>query len=230
MSEARCAVGLLTWNGGDDAVLCARSILGQTEKNLEIRWIDNASTDGTCKRIADEMPAFPRPAILERNVGFCKGHNQAFASTSAPYYLALNQDAVLAPDYVEKLCDWMDEDRSLAMASGLILHSPGLDPDPAARIASAGMAMGRGRFPFELRMGELAGEDDRRRRYVPGLTGAALLLRRSAVLDLCEWPGEVFAPEFFAYFEEIDLALRVARAGRRCGIAGSALAWHAGRG
>ena len=231
MSESRCAIGLLTWNGERDVARCARSILDQTEKNIEIRWIDNASSDGTCRRVIEGVPGFPKPDVLEANVGFCAGHNRAFSDSNAPYYLALNQDVELAPDYVEKVCDWMDAEASLAMASGLILQSEaGAEGNRDARIYSSGMAMGRGRCPFELRMGERPAEFDRERRFVPAVTGAALMVRRSAVAELSPRPRELFPAEMFAYFEEVDLALRIARAGLRCGVEGSALAWHAARG
>src|SRR5689334_21820051 len=87
----RCAVGLLTWNGERDVLECVRSILGQTEQSLEICWVDNASSDSTVAWVKREFPSFPAPMIMSSNIGFCAGHNVAFAQTKAPYYLALNQ-------------------------------------------------------------------------------------------------------------------------------------------
>lgn len=280
LTQPRCAIGLLTWNGAADAGACARSVLAQDERGrdvgapggLEIIWIDNASTDDTVGALRRAAPAFPEPIRLEINTGFCAGHNLGIERSRAPYYLALNQDAVLAPDYVRLLCDWMDSDPALAMVSGLILETgggegsgfgggdslgelndladlaervAGSESDPAvaaaagvawnalvrtARIYSAGLAMGRGRFPFELGMGRPVRATDFARRRVPGVTGAAMLLRREAVLAAAPRPGEVFPPEFFAYFEEVDLALRLAKAGLACGVHGGAVAWHAARG
>lgn len=233
MTDPRCAVGFLTWNGERDAARCARSVLAQTEPNLDICWMDNASEDATRRRVETEAPGFPKPVVLERNTGFCEGHNRAFAATSAPYYLALNQDAELAPDYAARLCDWMDAEPKLAIASGLILEGEmpaSREIEKSSTIYSAGVAMGRGRFPFELRMGERVRDEDRGRRLVPAVTGAAMLIRRAAMAEFGEGPRDIFPPEFFAYFEEIDLALRAAQAGRTCGVDGSALAWHAARG
>jgi GT2 family glycosyltransferase len=230
VNRSRCAVGLLSWNGERDIAACVRSLAVQSEPDLEIRWIDNGSTDATIERAAAANGALPEPRRLARNVGFCAGHNLGLAETESPYYLALNQDAILAPDYIARLCDWMDEDASLAMASGLILEMGERGADLNAPIASAGMAMGRGRFPFELAKGRAPDESTRARRIVPGVTGAAMMLRRSAMDRVADAPGEVFPAPFFAYFEEVDLALRVARAGMKCGVEGAAVAWHASRG
>lgn len=235
MTEPRCAVGLLTWNGERDVARCVRSLLAQTESPIELCWIDNASSDRTIDVVRAEAPGVFEPIAMRENVGFCEGHNRGLASTRAPYYLALNQDVELAPDYIERLCDWMDTHAEVAMVSGLILagEMPEHEPERAldgATIYSAGLAMGRGRFPFELKMGQPASEADGERRYVPGVTGAAMLLRRSAVQAASLSPDQVFPREFFAYFEEVDLALRLARAGWRCGVDGAAVAWHAARG
>lgn len=252
----RCAVGLVTWNGGRDLEPCVRSLLSQDEP-LEIAWIDNASSDGSVEaaRAAFGPPdagdsrrpgnRLPEPRVLERNTGFCGGHDLGFSTTRAPYYLALNQDAFLAPDYARRLCDWMDEEPTLAMASGLLLETeqasasgpqgPLLPERERARVYSAGMAMTRTRFPYELGMGRPAADVPRARRFVPAVTGAAMLIRRSAILGGAgesPLPGgdPIFPLSFFAYFEEVDLALRLTETGFRCGVEGDALAWHAARG
>ncbi|MCE5229197.1 glycosyltransferase family 2 protein [bacterium] len=233
MTAPRATVGLLTWNAGPSAIPCVRSLLSQTEA-LDIIWIDNASTDDTVKLIQAEFQNSGLSTqdsglvINSRNLGFCAGHNQALARCKTKYYLALNQDVVLAPDYVERLCDWMDEDPQLALVSGLLLWSD--TPDPGAPIYSAGLVWPRAGFPFELRMGRTPRPGDRLRRRVPGVTGAAMLLRVEACRSVSIPPEDIFPSAFFAYHEEVDLALRLARAGLACGIEGQALAWHAGGG
>ena len=239
----RCTVGLLTWNAGDAGRTCAESLLAQTERPLQIRWIDNASIDGTPEQLHAACPALPTPIRNPANVGFCAGHNQALRDCHTPYYLALNQDVILEPDYIRKLCDWLDQEPDLALISGLIMHPPaggmekiGFDRlDREAMVASAGLVFPRVRFPFELGMDRPLREEYSRRREVTGVTGAAILLRVAAcrAASLPEGGGDepsIFCPVFFAYHEEVDLALRLARAGYRCGVEGTARAVHLGQG
>lgn len=221
---ARCTIGLLTWNAGKDGLVAAASIFAQTEPKFELIWIDNHSTDYTVERLRDRFPKLAAPHINPRNMGFCIGHNQAIAACRTRYYLALNQDAELDADYVSRICDWMDEQPQLALASGLILM-----PDKV-RIYSAGMAWPRSRFAFELGMGKPYTEDLLRRRYVPAVDGSAMVLRVEACRRVSLPHREIFPRSFFAYGEEVDLALRLARAGYRCGVDGSTLATHRGRG
>lgn len=228
-ASPRCTVGLLTWNGERDVAACVRSILSQTECDLEIVWVDNASSDSTRSVITQEFVNFPAPVVMEHNTGFCGGHNHAFALAKGRYYLALNQDAILSPDYIQTLCDWMDAVPDLGMTSGLILWGND-SPSANAKIYSAGLAMGHGRFPFELERDRAVTPQLRERRWVPGVTGAAMLIRQSAALDAASDTRELFPPEFFAYFEEVELAMRLAEAGWKCGVDGRAIAWHAERG
>ncbi len=244
----RCTIGLLTWNAGPTGEICVLPSLRQTER-VEIIWVDNASTDDTPKRLRERCPKLPEPIINPRNLGFCAGHNQVLGLCRTPYYLALNQDAVIASDYVQKLCDWMDERPSLALASGLIRRANldrgseiTRDPtrDDSLQLYSAGLVFPRVRFPFELGMGrdptrDPVPEEYAGRRIVPGVTGAAMMLRVDAcrAASLPETDADeptIFCPSFFAYHEEVDLAMRLARAGYECGVEGTACAIHGGQG
>lgn len=225
----RCTVGLLTWNAGQDAVDCLETVLAQTEPALDLVWIDNASTDGTPERARRAFPQLPAPFINPKNLGFCVGHNQGVAACRTTYYLALNQDVKLEPDYIEKLCDWMDERPELAMTSGLILLPREAEED-ADRVYSAGLVFPRARFAFELGIGMGVRERWRGRRIVPGVNGSTMMLRVAACRAASLPEGDVFPSEFFAYCEEVDLALRLARAGYRCGLEGAALARHRSHG
>ena len=221
----RCTVGLLTWNAGKDGPACVQSLLAQTERPLGLVWIDNGSTDGTPDRLAKAFPQIAPACAMGRNTGFCAGHNLGLSVCETRYYLALNQDVALAPDYIERLCNWMDERPDLALISGLILDGG----DPPC-VASAGLAYPRTRFPYELGMGESTVGRWRGRRLTTGVTGAAMMLRVKACRDVSQPHSDVFPADFFAYHEEVDLAQRLARAGLLCGVDGAALATHSGQG
>ena len=228
-SEARCTVGLLTWNAGEDGVDCARRIVAQTEAPLELIWIDNASIDGTVRRLHRRCRALPKPFVNPRNLGFCTGHNQALAACRTRYYLALNQDAILERETVERLCDWMDKRPELAMTAPLLLMEEEGEGSGEPRLWSGGMVFPRARFAFELGMGAPATERWRRRRIVPGVDGSAMMLRVDACHQASLDPQEIFADRFFAYGEELDLAMRLARAGFECGVEGTTTTVHRGR-
>lgn len=222
----RCTIGLLTWNAGEDIDACVGGMLAQTEP-YQLIWIDNASADGTAERVLQKFPMLPPPQINSENRGFCGGHNQAIAQCQTRYYLALNQDAILASDYLKRLCDWMDEESELALTSGLILQSDG-------RIYSAGLVYPRVHFAFELGMGQpfdgSRAQISPCRRYICGVDGCAMMLRVDSCRQASIPTDEIFPELFFAYAEEVDLALRIARMGFACGVDEQSIAWHEGGG
>lgn len=230
--EPRCTVGLLTWNPREEVWAVIRALFDQRETPLEIVWVDNASTNGAPEKLQRDFPSLPVCHRLAENVGFCGGHNLMSRHCRTPYYFALSQDVLLAPDYIEKLCNWFDEDLQLALAGGLLVQVEGLDDftsggaEKAASVYSAGIVYPRSRFPFELGMGGPIQARYQEREYVPGVDGCAMALRMEACRASSLDPGDVLPPEFFAYGEEVDLAIRLARRGFKCGREGTTRAIH----
>lgn len=241
----RCTIGLLTWNGGEDVLRCVASVFAQTE-TVRIGWVDNASSDGTVERLRERYPDLPEPVRLPSNHGFCVPHNAMIAQCGTRYYLALNQDVELASDYVERLCDWMDARPEVGLAMGLVLMPqagrsaddlaralrawPPAAADPMPIVHSRGLVFPRVRRQFQLGMNRTPAPEDLRARRLPGVDGAAMMLRVDACRAAGLPEGEVFPSEFFAYFEEVDLAHRLARLGCCCGIEPAAVAVHRGKG
>jgi GT2 family glycosyltransferase len=62
---------------------------------------------------------------------------------------------------------------------------------------------------------------------VPGVSATAVLFRREALVDVAPH-GHIFDDRFFAYYEDVDLSLRLARAGWRFACDPAAIAWHEG--
>src|ERR1700693_3839619 len=62
---------------------------------------------------------------------------------------------------------------------------------------------------------------------VTGVSATAALYRRAALEQVAPL-GEVFEPSFFAYYEDVDLSLRLARAGWRFACDPAAVARHEG--
>ena len=57
-----------------------------------------------------------------------------------------------------------------------------------------------------------------------------MMLRVEACRQASLPEDDIFPSDFFAYGEEVDLALRLARVGRKCGVDGAAAAFHRARG
>jgi GT2 family glycosyltransferase len=207
-------------DGGDALFEAIRSLQKQTGVDVSIVVVDNGSRAPERERIAREAPE-ARVVAFSRNLGFAAAANEGIARTRSPFVLLVNNDAVLAVDYIARLAARLLLDERLAAAQGLVLEKDG------GRVDTAGIEWSRRGEALPV----LAGADPRLLRSeafeVSGVSATAALFRREALVDVAPH-GRVFDERFFAYYEDADLSLRLARAGWRFACDPAAVAWHEG--
>jgi len=218
MPDVDCVV--VNRDGGDALFRALASLTAQTGVDLSIVVVDNASSAAERSRLARDAP-FARILPLSANRGFAGAANEGIAQGRARFVLLVNNDAVLSPDYAARLAARLSLDERLAGVQGLVTTSDG------SRIDSAGLAWNeRGEA-----LPALAGQDPARAPADPfevaGVSATAALYRREALAAVAP-DGDVFAPAFFAYYEDVDLSLRLARGGWRFVCEPAAVARHEG--
>jgi GT2 family glycosyltransferase len=199
---------------------CLESLERQAGLALEILVVDNASAPAERETIADRFPA-ARLVAFSSNLGFARAANEGIARSSAEFVLLVNNDARLAPDYAARLAARLSLDGRLAGAQGLVLRPDGQTVDTAGlawndRGEALPLFAGRGRFEAPVEASE-----------VPGVSATAALYRRAA-LDEAGPGGRIFDDSYFAYYEDVDLSLRLARAGWKFALDPEAVAFHEG--
>lgn len=166
--------------------------------------VDNASADGSADAVEALLPG-ARVLRNPSNEGFGRAANRAIAAGDAPYVFLCNVDLAIRPDFVARLAAVLEGDAGCGTACGKLLLD-GTTIDSTGLQAYAPRLFedrGHGR-PDDGRF-DHAGE-------VFGASGAAALYRRS-MLDEIRVGGAVFDPEYFLYWEDIDLAWRARIAG-----------------
>jgi GT2 family glycosyltransferase len=207
-------------DGGEPLFAALRSLEAQTGIDLAIAVVDNGSQVLERERLAAEMPEV-RLIAFSRNLGFAGAANEGIARTRAPFVLLLNNDAKLAPDYVARLAARLVCDDRLAAVQGLVLVADG------QRVDSAGFEWNKRGEAVPVFAGLAPMDPPRAAFEVSGVSATATLYRREALAAVAP-SGEVFARSFFAYYEDVDLSLRLTRAGFRFACDPAALAWHEG--
>ena len=207
-------------DGGDAFFSALDSLKSQTGVDASILVVDNASQAAERERLAARFPE-ARLVTFSRNLGFAGAANEGIARTRSPFVLLLNNDAALAPDYIARLAARLAFDDRLAAVQGLVLSGDG------RRVDTAGLDWnGRGEAVPVLAGAspEDAGKDVFE---VSGVSATATLYRRAALQGTAP-DGEVFDRTFFAYYEDVDLSLRLARAGWRFACDPAARCRHEG--
>ena len=223
-------VGVVTWNSASVIEACLASVRGQTYAPITLRIADNASSDETRKLLEQHTTPDERRYFPE-NRGFSAAHN-ALIAASAPtsdFYLALNPDVVLMPDFIARLVDAMGREPRAGSATGKLLRVADANGYAAHDIIdSTGIVM----LPSQRHLDRGADREDTgqyaRAEEVFGASGAAALYRR-AMLEDTQVAGEYFDEDFFAYREDADLAWRAQLLGWSCLYVPDAIARHGRR-
>jgi GT2 family glycosyltransferase len=207
-------------DGGASLFSALGSVQSQTEVDLSVVVVDNASRPEERERLGAEAPHV-RVVAFSRNLGFAAAANEGIARTRAPYVLLVNNDAVLAPDYAARLAARLDLDERLAAVQGLVLDRSG------KRVDTAGLSWNDRGEAVPVLAGADPSEAPDSSFEVTGVSATAALYRREALTDVAPH-GRVFDDRFFAYYEDVDLSLRLTRAGWRFACDPRAVARHEG--
>lgn len=209
-----------TWNSERTLAACLDSILAQTWPRVEVVAVDNASQDKT-RHLLEERRTI-RTFLLPRNVGFAGACNRGIQESRGEYALLLNADAILSPNFLQELLADLRERPRAGAATGKILRLGG----PPGRIDSTGILLQRRSFsPCDRGENEYDHGQYDGQRTVFGPSGAAALYRRAALEDV-RLDAEYLDEDFFAYYEDVDLAWRLQLRGWESRYVPTAVAWH----
>jgi GT2 family glycosyltransferase len=187
--------------------------LAEQTSDCDVVLVDNGSDDDSVASARRELPAV-RVVELGENLGFGRAINRGVAAVPGDPVILLNNDAVPEPRFVEALLEGVGA--GVDSVAGVLLQerSPEL-------IDSSGVVADATLMGFDYLHGEPA-EVAETAAPPLGPTGGAALYRREAF----EAVGG-FDERIFLYYEDLDLALRLAARGGRCRLAPEARALHA---
>ena len=188
---------------------------------VEVTVVDNGSADPT------ELDRVVRTALPEGsaihlvihrgqgNVGYGRGHNLALGPTDKAYHLILNPDAVLEPAALSEAVRFLCANPDVGMLAPEVTGSAGERQYLCRRYPSVLVLLLRGFAPewIKRRFGRLLERYELRDRMnadvvrdVPLASGCFMFARR----DVLDRVGG-FSPEYFLYFEDYDLSMKIRR-------------------
>jgi GT2 family glycosyltransferase len=216
-------VGIVNYNAMPFLPGCVDSVHGLQGVQARIIVLDNASVDGSRDWLQGRF-ASSDVILNETNVGFARAHNQIIRRMEGGYYLALNPDVSLAPDYAQRVIAELDARRDSGWGTGRIYRAL---PD-ATPLYSTGHALLRSGYAFNIdHEGTGVGRSDEARE-VFGANAAAVLYKAELVHELLASCGEFFDETMFLYYEDVDLDWRARLLGWRCLHVPQAQARHIG--
>jgi GT2 family glycosyltransferase len=209
---------VVAWNAGETLATCVASLrasAGEAGARLQLVLVDNASDDGAVEAVPleDDDVTIRNPV----NAGYGVAVSQGAALASARWVLLVNPDVVVSPSFFGHLAD------AAALARddvSTLVPEMRYELEPGT-VNCRGISVDELGVPAEVDAGQPV---------TVAALGAPLggssgccMVRRDAIRVLGG-----FELVYFAYLEDVDLAVRLARAGYRAELVADAVAWHRG--
>ncbi len=205
---------IINYNLSKEVENCINSVIvAAKEIDYEIILIDNHSEDETIIKIAEDI--FRNPNIkkmifyrTEKNLGFGNACNLAVRKAEGKWLFFLNPDTVIKENIFPKLKEELENNHSSHGIIGLnvnegkyVDYSAGLFPNFMFEILNV-VLLGRYFEAFYIKLKKIFSTDKKLK--VQWVMGAALLIRKDLYNEI-----NGFDPDYFLYFEEMDMCKRV---------------------
>ena len=222
MTSRRIGAVVVAWNSGDSLGRCVNALRESArlaDEQLRIVVVDNGSTDGAVVALT---PTLGPDDIVVRNplnAGYGVAAAQGLTLAEAAWVLLVNPDVVVDRGFFDALrnvADHVDPEVATLVPEMRFAARPDV-------VNCRGVTVDEIGVPAEIDAGIAVTRDAGLAASPLGGSSGCCLLRSSAV-------DELGGPEpgFFAYLEDVDLALRLARAGNRAVFVPDAIALHQG--
>ena len=219
--NSKVSIIILNWNGLDDTVDCLQSLKEINYPDYNIIIVDNGSKGNDAEILKGKFGEYVHIIENDKDYGFAGGCNigirYALRNFEPDYILLLNNDTVVAPDFLAEMVSVAESNPSIGIAGPKIYFYH--DPDKIQAIG--GQINWRTGMTSMLGIGETDVGQFNEIREVDWVVGCALLIKREVLQTI----GLLYE-RYFAYFEETDWCVRCSRAGYLVIYAPGARVWH----
>lgn len=217
------AVIIVNWNGKDFLRTCLESLQNQTFKDFRVICVDNGSTDDS-RELCQEFP-FVEWIELPENRGFAEPNNigiaRAFEDRNISFIVTLNNDTKVESAYLHELVACAHRHPEAGSIQPKVLRMPA-----QGIFDSAGMLIYKDMSAINRGQGERDNGQYEQEEEIFGASASAALYSRRALEDVALGKNEYFDRDYFAYYEDVDLAWRLRLRGFRCYYTPRALVTH----
>jgi GT2 family glycosyltransferase len=194
---------VLSWNGLPYLAPCLDALLRQSHPVDDILVVDNASADGSPDLVTARYPAV-RLIRNPINVGVAAGWNIGVNAALGNLLAFINQDVVLAPTWVAEVIRAFSSNSRIGIVGSKLLYADDMTIQHAGGHVLPPRLATTHRGAQELDYGQYDSPST-----VDYVTGAAFAMPRHLLVRVGLF-DERFHP---AYYEDVDMCLRVTRAG-----------------
>lgn len=224
MKKIDASIIIVNFNGKKYLTECLSSIYSfKSVYTFEVIVVDNNSTDGSIDNLEKE---FPKVVLVKnkRNVGFGKANNVGARYARGEYLVFLNNDTVITKDWLASFISRLRSDSKIGgvvgktmlfseqtkvQNAGNIVFKEGYSRDRGAVVSNHSQTYEHDSAYFSKAV------------RVQSLCGVNMAVKKDVFFKLGG-----FSQEFFMYYEDVDLSLRIKRCGYELWFEPNAVIYH----
>lgn len=226
MTNPSVSIVILNWNGKNYLQQFLPFVMQSTYENYTVVVADNGSTDDSVDYLKNNYPQI-RIIEFSENFGYAKGYNKALGQVQSDYYILLNSDVKVMPEWIEPLVRLAESNPQIAACQPKIMSYN--HPEYFEYAGAAGGWLDYFCYPFAKgRIFDICETDQGQYDESSPIfwaSGAALFIQSKAFHE-----AGGFDNYFFAHQEEIDLCWRLQLAGYTIYSCPQSVVYHVGGG
>jgi hypothetical protein len=185
--DVKVSVVVVNWNRVEDTLLCIKYLRKQAYRNIEVIVVDNGSTDGSVEAL--KQIAGVKVVELGSNLGPSMARNVGIEMATGKYTLFIDSDAVLSKKGMRRMVERMEADPTIGILGCKIVNA---------------FSRGIDQWIYHQPYDEYG--DQMFETY--SFSAAGAMVRTEAAKEVGG-----FWDRLFIYNEEVDLSIRLIRAG-----------------
>lgn len=217
--EPLISIIIINWNGYEVTSACLKSLHLIDYTNFNIILVDNGSTDGSAEKLYQDFPTISH-LKLSKNLGFTGGNNAGFALAKVKfnpdYYLMLNNDTVVKPDFLPRMIQPFSDSLVFATVPKIFYFEPDntlwFAGGHISTLTGIGKAWGANCVD--------KGQHDRERE-INYMNGCCALVSAKCIESV-----GTLDDIYFANTEDVDYSLRIVKSGHKIVYVPTAVIFH----
>lgn len=226
---------MLTFNHEEDTINCLDSLLKINQKGLEIKTV--VVDNGSDKEFKVDLEQYKKISLQvyrnKENLGFSGGHNSLYnrvKNEDFDFFVLLNNDVFLDEDFLVKLLAPFEKDKAIGatvpkiyFTKGYEFHKDKYEKGETGKVFwfAGGMMDWKNAVSLHRGVDEVdKGQYDKEEEVDFG-TGACFAMKKEVI----EKVG-LFDENYFLYFEDADLNVRIQKKGFKIVYVPDSIVWH----
>jgi len=215
------AVIVVNYRRAADTLECLDSLMRVSAPAFHIFLVDNGSSANDVAQLHHYVSRYPTRitfTAFPENLGFTGAHNRLFEqlvpSQHYDYFLLLNNDAVVEPDFLKEMLAQIDRSQRVEMVAARVMKYADHE-----QVDNLGITF----YKCGLASNRKSPDDP-----LLGPSGNCALYTTALLEKIHQATGEYLDEQFFCYAEDTDLAWRAVLLGYRAAYADAARVYHKG--